>query len=272
MAHKKAKAEEPAGEAAPMWIVSFADLVTLMMSFFVVLYALKSGGTAKAAEITAAIKSQFGYVPPEDSNDLVDQIILGWQGKPKPPMDKMRGRSQNPALGAQGTDAEVTTIRPGQITAGGRILFESGSANLTAADEEEIRNISSILQGKTNIVMIKGHVSADELKIAPDDPDGMSLAYRRATAVAALLAKTGLDARVLRPTACGANEPLRVQVYDDAGLRQNRRVEIFTTDKMISDYFPATTVPPPAAAHANDTPAPLSTANKLLSQSPSAPH
>ena len=42
---KRKKAEEPAGESAPMWIVSFADLVTLLMSFFVIL-SVKPEGTA----------------------------------------------------------------------------------------------------------------------------------------------------------------------------------------------------------------------------------
>ena len=45
---KKAAAAEPAGESAPMWIVSFADLVTLMMSFFVVLYAMETGAAASS--------------------------------------------------------------------------------------------------------------------------------------------------------------------------------------------------------------------------------
>ena len=42
-----------------MWIVSFADLVTLMMSFFVVLYALKQGGEKQQMDTMAAIKATF---------------------------------------------------------------------------------------------------------------------------------------------------------------------------------------------------------------------
>ncbi len=72
----------------------------------------------------------------------------------------------------------------------------------------------------------------------------MGLAYRRATAVCDALIKLGIDRRVLRPTACGPFEPIKVQVYNDAARRANRRVEIYQIDKTISDYFPSTTVPP----------------------------
>ena len=76
---KKAKAPEPAGESAPMWIVSFADLVTLMMSFFVVLYAMKQGGEKQQMDTMAAIKATFdpAYEPPQDANpDAVMEIQL----------------------------------------------------------------------------------------------------------------------------------------------------------------------------------------------------
>ena len=63
---KKAECEE-----CPEWIFTFADLVMLMMGFFVILWVLKPSPSPKAAEsanqdwvkVAAAIRDAFGYVP-----------------------------------------------------------------------------------------------------------------------------------------------------------------------------------------------------------------
>src|SRR6185369_8149880 len=99
-AQKKAKAPEPAGESAPMWIVSFADLVTLLMSFFVVLYALEAAGDkSKKDEVMAAIKVAFGPEPAIDSEAPADVLYWMMKGKPRPPMDRNKGRADDPSKG-----------------------------------------------------------------------------------------------------------------------------------------------------------------------------
>src|SRR6478609_5849803 len=102
-AQKKAKAPEPAGESAPMWIVSFADLVTLLMSFFVVLYALKEGGEKRQMEVAAAIKATFdpSYIPSPDSPSEWDQAIRRAHGLPGPPFANMGGNATSPTNGSK---------------------------------------------------------------------------------------------------------------------------------------------------------------------------
>jgi flagellar motor protein MotB len=107
--------------------------------------------------------------------------------------------------------------------------------------------------------MVKGHVSADELSLRPDDPQGLSLSYQRAMAVIHELVKDGIEERTLRPVACGTFEPLRTGVYDAASLRENRRVEVFTTEATASDFAPTPTVSPdatPAAGAPTSQPSP----------------
>ena len=246
MAKKQPKPEEPAGESAPMWIVSYADLVTLTMSFFVVLYALKSGGPEQQLETTAAIKAQFGYVPPIDSTDPLDLAVMRFIGRPVPPdMTNLMGRAQDPPNGADGRNPEVETIRGKEITAGGAVRFALGSAQLDAAGAAKVARLADILRGHNNVLFVKGHVSPDELTLRPDDPYGMKLSEARADAVVEALVKDGIARDVLRPIPCGAYEPLKVQVYDAAALQASRRVEVYSTDKTASDYVPATLVPVP---------------------------
>ena len=68
--------------------------------------------------------------------------------------------------------------------------------------------------------MVKGHVSADELALRPDDPQGLSLSYQRASVVIEELARLDIDRRVLRPVPCGSFEPVHVGAYDAEAQRQ----------------------------------------------------
>lgn len=239
------KKKPPHEEHAEGWIVSFADLMTLMMSFFVVLFALKeSGSPAKQMEITAAIKAQFGYEPPVDSTDPLDLAVMRLRGMGSN-MDKNPGRAEDPPKGVDGKNPEVTTIRTGkEITSGAYITFEVGASEPDEESVKTIRKIAEMLKGYNNVLLIKGHVSSDEVAMRPDDPNGMGLSYKRATIVGDYLKQFGIDGRVIRPVACGPFEPLKVQVYDQNNMRQNRRVEVFSTESTVSDFFPSTTVKP----------------------------
>jgi chemotaxis protein MotB len=242
---KKAAAPEPAGESAPMWIVSFADLVTLMMSFFVVLYALKQGGTKQQLETTAQIKTKFGWTADPLSDDPLDRVGRRIQGIPEPVYDRNPGNTSTPADGADGSNPHVTTIRAGkEMVTGGKLTFDSGQSVLSADAKGTLAQIAQKIRGLSNVLMIKGHVSADELSLIPDDPNGMGLSFRRASVVADELARLGIDRRVLRPVACGSFEPVKTGAYDPATQRLNRRAEVFTTDYTASDYFPEHTVAP----------------------------
>ncbi len=245
MAQKKAKAPEPAGESAPMWIVSFADLVTLLMSFFVVLYAMKQGGEKKQMETMAAIKAQFDpdYVPPPDSDAAWQQAIRAAHGLPGPPYQNLGGKTTKPTSGADGPQPKVETIRPGKvIVTGGKITFGLGECKLDETSQATIKQLASQVKGLNNVLMIKGHVSADEIVLLPNDANGMSLSLQRAILVCTEMVKLGVDQRVLRPVGCGPFEPVKTGVYDTAALRLNRRVEVFTTDYTASEYFPTATV------------------------------
>ncbi len=240
MGKKKAAPPEAAGESAPAWIVSFADLVTLMMSFFVVLYALKQGGKKQRLQTAAAIKARFGYVPPLNSKSPLDLAVLSYLHRPAPrDAVKHPGRTNRIITGARGLNRRVKTIRTGkEITTGGQITFHRDSSVLTRRDDLALRRLAAMLRGHSNVLIVKGNVSADELALRPQDRNGMGLSYQRAMAVCNALAKLGIRRRALRPEACGPFEPLHPHAYTAAALRANRRVEIYTTEKTVNEFDP----------------------------------
>src|SRR5215212_11391147 len=115
-AHCKCKSAEC--EECPEWIFTFADLVMLMMGFFVILWVLKPAPTkdgeppkALPVEVIAAIRDAFGYAPDPNSNDPVDRYLLGLHmKKPRGPVDG--GKTSSEQQGTNGVEPEVEMIRP----------------------------------------------------------------------------------------------------------------------------------------------------------------
>src|SRR5215217_413004 len=131
--HCKCKSEEC--EECPEWIFTFADLVMLMMGFFVILWVLKPapGKNADQAvddkwyEVVAKIREAFGRLPDPESKDPVDMHVLMKKLELlKPPLkgEGQGGETTEPREGPVGTDPLVSKIRPGsQAGTGGKMLF-----------------------------------------------------------------------------------------------------------------------------------------------------
>src|ERR1700744_5830452 len=94
MAKSACKCKKVECEECPEWIFTFADLVMLMMGFFVILWVLKPSPSPKSAgsadnqdwiKVAAAVRDAFGYVPKAGSSDPVDQLILQQMSQPKVP-------------------------------------------------------------------------------------------------------------------------------------------------------------------------------------------
>lgn len=245
------------GHSAPMWIVSFADLVTLLLSFFVIVSAGNPKDVAydpEFAEIVAAIKKAFKYVPPSHSNDPVDKILLqklkslrhlnlknkgGSKGK--------KGEASQQIEGLSGKDDMVRTIRTGsKITIGGNVFFDRLSAELTPEAIRVIRHIADQIRGHTNVFLIKGHTSKDE-EYALKDKD-VDLSYQRAKAVMNKLIEFGIDPKALRIQACRDYEPLKKGAYSELEKAKNRRAEVIATEALIVEFeenkeLPSTPLP-----------------------------
>ena len=58
---KAKKAEEEGGESAPLWIISFADMISLLMAFFVMLSSFTSYDKSEEKKLRAAIKATLAY-------------------------------------------------------------------------------------------------------------------------------------------------------------------------------------------------------------------
>jgi chemotaxis protein MotB len=248
--------KKPPTPGAPQWIVTYGDMMTLLLCFFILLAAFadyEEGGAAQR-KFDAAIESiqeALGVVSPGGGkrsepavayNALVEQIkttIRNFQ-------DEKRGDS--PEKGMHGKSFRLRRIRDGmEITVGGPLLFEPFSVQLTEEGRTALGEIGDLLRGHRNKVEIRGHAAEEPRPSDWTYDDAMQLSYMRAKHVAEALMLRGADPRAIRLVAVGWNEPVPQQEIGPVDLGQNRRVEIIVRESLIDDYLGQVPLPGPAS-------------------------
>ena len=248
MANSNCKCKPTDCEECPEWIFTFADLVMLMMGFFVILWVLKpapgkNNENQKLEDewikVVAAIRDAFGYIPDPTSKDPVDvELILRKLQKMKPLAGPGEGgRTQIKRDGAEGIDELVRSIRDGrQSVVGGSLAFDAGKSDLTPDTLRALDQIAEKVRGHRNIVFVKGHASLDDFADGGGTAQQrMDLSIRRAQAVANYLTGKQVETDILRVIGCSTFEPVRQHVYGDNAQAGNRRVEIQATDSIVED-------------------------------------
>lgn len=236
--------EEP-HEGAPEWLISFADNVTLMMGFFVIMLAMNMGPKGGGGESETPLEGEAGG-PPLNFYDTAIAIREAFhnpvQLNSMDPneqalvrhLNERRGLGISEQAGPEGDEHNVQSLLRGQFQGlCGRVTFEHLSDHLGEEGRKAVSAIGLHVRGLRVMIDIRGHVSAAE---AYEDPShGMKLAYDRAWAVAEALGAEGLSWRQFRVTACADNERIDAQVYDEFGHQRNERVEIVVTDDVMPE-------------------------------------
>lgn len=237
--HRPTSHEEP-HEGAPEWIISFADNVTLMMGFFVILFSLTaamkmgaagggSGGEPSPEYLDTAIGIRAGFNNPVDINSLApeDRLLVRR-------LRQLRGDADARDPGQTGRDHEVQSLRPTSFHArSGLVRFESGSAELTDAARQAIRETAELVRGLRLIVNVTGHASAAEAFGLPDQ--GLRISFDRAAKVADALCAEGVQRKCLRVIACGSADPALPGAKSLRDHAHNQRVEVVLTDEILAD-------------------------------------
>lgn len=237
----------PAG--APEWMVTYGDMVTLLLCFFVLIVSfseIKKEDQFQA--VVEEIKKAFGMrggggkMPTDDDPAL--SFIERLEAL-RMRQERIPNKSNVKDPGQSGREPRVTTIREGKRYAiGGKILFEPDSAELTDEAKQHLIDLVSRLKLKdsTNKIELKGHAAAMEL-MGPAGKQGDlgMLSYQRARAVEDFLSGDQvpdayrLEAVRFESTGAADREPVVTDQYTTSEARDNRRVEIVVTEHVVRD-------------------------------------
>jgi len=237
--------EKPKAGGAPEWMVTYGDMMTLLLCFFVILVAMSEvKEEEKVQEVLRSVAEALGGHPTADSttpgenvpmNSLMEQIqSLGGQST--------RTRRADSSTRAQhGQWRRVRKIRDGlKVVMGGQEIFLEGSAELTEALKRDLDEFVEVVRGKPNKLIVQGHAMRKPLPAGSAFADHWDLAYARAKTVMRYLVDVGgIDRRRVRISSAGSQEPVR-ETREDSQRAANRRVDIFVTESFVRDYVGGT--------------------------------
>ncbi|MEE8169140.1 MAG: flagellar motor protein MotB, partial [Phycisphaerae bacterium] len=229
----------PAG--APLWVLTYGDMMSLLLTFFVLLVSMASfdANSMQLRAAIEAIREAFG-VPgqkgelPDDSVDFKSMIVK-LQTMYVPIKQKNLGDSVDP--GAEGEFYRVKRIREGlEVRLGGPVAFDRFTAQLKPDADDVLRVIAEKVRGHRNMIEVRGHATVEPLPSESPFRDDLDLSYARARIVRDRLMELGVEPEVLRIAAVGANEPILTRAYTPDRLAVNRRVDIIVHQSLIDDF------------------------------------
>jgi chemotaxis protein MotB len=240
------------------WLVSYADFITLLFAFFVVLFSSSQVDKRKVGKISAAIQEAFQQMgvfqtansrspmvtadplPAETLQLIQDAHGMSGRGKMASPFEKMLASPPVPpgmeALHKQLTDAlkaeierhevVLTANREGLVISLQEIgFFDSGSAELRPASEGAVQRLVDVLKTQDNDIRIEGDTDNVPIHNA-HFASNWELSTARATEMIRLFI-TKYDVSPTRLTAAGYAEYHPVASNDtEDGRAKNRRVDI----------------------------------------------
>lgn len=225
---------------APEWVVTYGDMMSLLLTFFVLLVSMSSiQEEEKFQQALKSIREAFGYVggigTVPTTNSPAVSLIQQLETIRIPERIKNRGDAEDP--GIEGRDTRITKVREGiEIAIGGQVTFDRFSDELKPEARELLEALAVKLRGHTTKIDIRGHTTNEPLPADSPFADLDELAHRRAKAVAAELERAGVESDRMRLTAVGSREPLVRQAYTEERRSLNRRVEIIVNESTTDQY------------------------------------
>lgn len=222
------------------WLVSYADFITLLFAFFVVMYAISSVNEGKYRVLSNSMveafdKSQVGMYTGETIMEInLDNYDTFTQTDGSAPGysildEKMRGIA-NDILKAMDSLVKADQVRVKinsrgvtvDINAG--VLFETGEAKLGRKSSEILAAVAEKLKKVSNQIAIEGHT--DDTPIGtPIYPSNWELSSARASSVVRLFIENDVEPSRLTVVGYADQKPVETNLTEK-GRARNRRVSV----------------------------------------------
>jgi chemotaxis protein MotB len=206
------------------WKVAYADFVTAMMAFFMVMWL-----TAQKPEIKEAVAEYFRNPSGRRVSGTPNSSII-------PSKNESLGGKRSRARGSSIDDSQTKMLDEGKKTnIGTMILFDANSASLSKESREKLDTLLPELKGKPHRIEVRGHALSDSISDEKVSMDAIQISFQRALAAMSYLVEKGIESNRIRISQAGASEP-RSDI-DESAPNANARVEVYLLDET---YEPVT--------------------------------
>jgi chemotaxis protein MotB len=228
------------------WKVAYADFVTAMMAFFMVMWL-----TAQSPQTKQAIAGYFqdpwgtssefsapaSLLPSEMHGDVLSQDMpQKLQPGKKPGAADSDGKDSEAAAKSRWAQKrKIHFLQDSDRTTPALVVpFDEASSEISELGKSQLDRLIPTLVGKQNKIEIRGHTTRRPMP--PDSPfkNLWQLSYARCQAVMQYFEDHGIEASRLRLSQSAAFEPLTKRV-ETALQNENARVEVFMLDEMADD-------------------------------------
>ncbi|KEZ52683.1 flagellar motor protein MotB [Metabacillus indicus] len=243
MARKKKKKHEEE-HVDESWLLPYADLLTLLLALFIVLFAMSSVDAQKFQMLARAFNSTFtggtgvleypSPVPDGDMEQLDDkkEVKEDQQEAQKEMEQKKLKEIQekvNAYIKANNLESQLKTTLTDEgllITILNDIFFDSGESAIRGKDEKLAKEISNLLvMNPPRNIIVSGHTDNVPISNADYDSNWHLSVMRAVNFMKLLLENEKLDPRAFSAKGFGEYNPVADNATD-AGQQKNRRVEI----------------------------------------------
>ncbi|QDU86496.1 flagellar motor protein MotB [Planctomycetes bacterium Pla163] len=232
---KRAKEPEPEPPGAPEWVVTFTDMISLLVTFFVLLMTFSSMREYDLIRVRGILQMGRGVIDDQEGDRVVEAPVDDVMSN----TDPIEG-SQDPSVRTHDEDPSdtVRTKREHEkmrdlsdiadgilIQWGPEASFAAGSTRPNRALHEALLDVAKTLLPYDHVIVVEGHAAPDHVA-TPLHPDAFSISLARAEACADILIdEAGIDPARVQVAAYAAT---RAKALNDtpAGRNHNRRVEL----------------------------------------------
>lgn len=239
------------------WLVSYADFITLLFAFFVVMYAISSVNENKYRVLSGSLVSAFkrnapdvkqpaAIIPsPAKTESEPEEEPAPVQIDEKPILDeqaterfirqqKMQGMASDimhvlAPLVQDGSVSVTQSVQGITIEINASVLFSPGHAQLAENSMQTLRAVAAVVQGHEHEIHVEGHT--DNIPIHTTHfPSNWELSTARASSVVRLFIENGVNPRRLTALGYGENREVASNETPE-GRARNRRVTIMIMSK-----------------------------------------
>lgn len=219
------------GGGSSRWLLTYADMITLLMAFFILMYSMSVLNLSRFREVAVSIRGGFGGVTEGCGQSVladsghsgskptaIDDTGVPWQAMrdiERFVKEEHLEKSVKMRLDERGLIISLVTDK---------VIFRRGEADLSPATIRIIDRISDTLKSVPNRIQIEGHTC--DLPIASRYPSNWELSTARAsTVVRYMIEVKKIPPERLSASGYADSKPL-VPNTNESNRASNRRVDI----------------------------------------------
>lgn len=228
-------------ENSERWLLTYSDLITLLMIFFVVMYASSTVSDTKYSQLSKSLNTVLAGGSKPIGSDSSTSSTEDTQSQATPEVTEAQKLSAlksdvDSILAQSGVGDSVQTNieeRGLVITFSNSVFFESGQAAIRPELRGTVDKLAVSLKAMNNLIRVEGHTDNVPVKNGNFSSNWQLSAVRAANVVQYLIEVDGLLPTKLSAGGYGEYKPIAPN-DTDAGRSKNRRIDIVIVNSTAS--------------------------------------